>query len=130
MVIPIGRPGEQPASFRIQTISRRRSVFRRVHVSAVMGWRGVILDRPDLTAERFVPNPFSGWPAGVCTAPVIGAVSTGWHRRISRPRGQSSEGAGIRIELGEIEAQLRNDGQVKDAVVVVRPEAEARSNCR
>ena len=31
---------------------------------------------------------------------------------------------GFRIELGEIEAQLRNDGQVKDAVVVVRPEAD------
>ncbi|HBH81827.1 MAG TPA: non-ribosomal peptide synthetase, partial [Nitrospira sp.] len=83
------------------------------------------LDRPDLTAERFVPNPF-GTRAGERL------YRTGDRARY-RPDGMIEfQGRmdnqvkirGFRIELGEIEAQLRSASRVKDAVVVVREAAD------
>lgn len=83
------------------------------------------LDRPDLTAERFVPNPF-GTRAGERL------YRTGDRAR-NRPDGMIEfQGRmdnqvkirGFRIELGEIEAQLRSASRVKDAVVVMREAAD------
>lgn len=83
------------------------------------------LDRPDLTAERFVPNPF-GTRAGERL------YRTGDRARY-RPDGMIEfQGRmdnqvkirGFRIELGEIEAQLRSASRVKDAVVVMRKAAD------
>ncbi|MDF0668419.1 MAG: amino acid adenylation domain-containing protein [Nitrospira sp.] len=82
------------------------------------------LDRPDLTAERFVPNPFSGGGGRL--------YRTGDRARY-RPDGtvefhgradHQVKVRGFRIELGEIEAQLRADSRLKDAVVIVREAAD------
>ncbi|MFO0777382.1 MAG: amino acid adenylation domain-containing protein [Nitrospira sp.] len=83
------------------------------------------LGRPDLTAERFVPNPFGGWTGGRL-------YRTGDRARY-RPDGtvefqgrvdNQVKVRGFRIELGEIEAQLRGDDRLKDAVVIVRASAD------
>ena len=45
------------------------------------GWRGAIMDRPGLTAERFVADPHGAEPASRCTAPATwraGAPTARW----------------------------------------------------
>ena len=83
------------------------------------------LDRPELTAEKYVPNPFdtgSGerlyrtgdlaryLPDG--TIEFLGRIDTQVKIR------------GFRIELGEIEATLRKHPQVLHAIVVLHQDAD------
>jgi acyl-coenzyme A synthetase/AMP-(fatty) acid ligase len=79
------------------------------------------LNRPDLTAERFVPNPFS-------TQPGQRLYRTGDLGRY-RPDGaieflarldQQVKLRGFRIELGEIEAALEQHPALREAAVVIR----------
>jgi len=81
------------------------------------------LNRPDLTATRFVPNPYS-------TVPGARLYRTGDRGRYL-PDGQLEflgrvdhqvKLRGFRIELGEIEAVLCRHDAVRDAIVVVREE--------
>jgi acyl carrier protein len=77
------------------------------------------LGRPDLTAERFVPDPFSREPGarlyksgdGVRT---LSGDDLEYLGRID----QQVKIRGFRIELGEIEAAMRGRAGVKDAAVV------------
>ncbi|MBA5868540.1 MAG: amino acid adenylation domain-containing protein [Nitrospira sp. CR2.1] len=79
------------------------------------------LDRPDLTAERFVPNPF-GARAGerlYRTGDRVRHRPDGtieFHGRVDH----QVKVRGFRIELGEIEARLLGHDRVQDAVVIVR----------
>jgi amino acid adenylation domain-containing protein/FkbM family methyltransferase len=77
------------------------------------------LNAPELTAERFIPDPFS-------TDPGARLYRTGDLARY-RPDGRLEflgrrdhqvKLRGFRIELGEIEAVLKESGKVQDAVVV------------
>ena len=71
------------------------------------------LGRPELTAERFVSDPF-GEPGGRL-------YRTGYQGRLDH----QVKVRGYRIELGEIESQLRGHEQVGDAVVMVREDGTA-----
>ena len=81
------------------------------------------LRRPALTAERFIPNPFS-------TTPGARMYATGDRVRWTREGEIDFLGRtdfqvkvrGFRIELGEIEAALRTHPAVADAVCAVRPD--------
>lgn len=124
--IPIGRPLANSQVFILNQDGEPAPVG--VSGELCIGGGGLArgyLDRPDLTAERFVPNPFGG-PAGARL------YRTGDRARY-RPDGtvefqgrvdNQVKVRGFRIELGEIEAQLRSDSRVKDAVVVVREAAD------
>ncbi|HEY0735637.1 MAG TPA: amino acid adenylation domain-containing protein [Herpetosiphonaceae bacterium] len=78
-------------------------------------------NRPDLTAERFVPNPFSANPGARM-------YRTGDLMRYREDRTLDFLGRidhqvkvrGFRIELGEIETALRQHEHVREAVVMVR----------
>jgi acyl carrier protein len=84
------------------------------------------LHRPDLTAERFIPHPFSmrGGERVYRTGDVARYRAGGEIEFLGRVDHQVKV-RGYRIELGEIEAALRRQEQVRDAVVVVREEEGA-----
>src|SRR5690242_12167916 len=89
-----------------------------------MGGGGVArgyLGRPELTAERFVPDPWSGVPgARVYRSGDLGArLGDGDVEYLGRLDHQVKI-RGFRIELGEIEAALSNHPDVLQAVVVAR----------
>jgi non-ribosomal peptide synthetase component F len=89
-----------------------------------IGGRGVTLGylgRPELTAERFIADPFS-------TAPGARLYRTGDRGRWSNDRLLEHQGRmdfqvklrGFRIELGEVEANLMSHPAVARAVALVR----------
>jgi amino acid adenylation domain-containing protein len=83
------------------------------------------LDRPDLTAERFIPDPFSNQPGGRL-------YRTG--DRVRRANGDLEylgrvdnqvKVRGFRMEPGEIEAVLREHPLVREGVVLAREDSAA-----
>jgi len=78
-------------------------------------------NRPDLTAEKFLPNPFSTVPGTRMyrTGDLVRAAEGGTYEFLGR-RDHQVKIRGFRIELGEIESVLRDHPEVKDAVVVAR----------
>jgi amino acid adenylation domain-containing protein len=87
------------------------------------------LNRPELTAERFLADPFS-------TDPQARMYKTG---DLGRWRADGSieylgrndhqvKIRGFRIELGEIEAQLASHPQVKEALVLAREDVPGEKN--
>jgi amino acid adenylation domain-containing protein len=85
--------------------------------------------RPDLTAERFIPDPFGGAPGARLyrTGDLVRWLADGELQFLGRID-QQVKVRGFRIELEEIEAVLRTHRAVHDAVVV--PLAAARGERR
>ncbi len=79
------------------------------------------LARPELTAERFVPHPFSSEPGARLykTGDIAKVQPDGVLEFIGR-KDQQVKIHGFRIELGEIEAMLAKHPSVRDAVVLAR----------
>ena len=85
--------------------------------------------RPDITAERFVPNPFSAKPGERLykTGDLVRTHSDGRLEWLSRLDHQIKL-RGYRIELGEIETVLRQHPTIHKAVVVIRE--DRKEDCR
>lgn len=79
------------------------------------------LNRPELTAERYVANPFGIVPGGRLykSGDLARSSSDGTLEYIGRNDAQVKI-RGFRVELGEIEAQLRGHSEVLEAAVVIR----------
>ena len=105
---PIGVPGE-------------------IHVGGA-GLAQGYLGRPDLTAERFVPDPFAGEPGARLyrSGDLARRLPDGDLEYLGRIDHQVKI-RGFRIELGEIEAALVAHPGVREAVVLLRDEATAGS---
>jgi amino acid adenylation domain-containing protein len=78
------------------------------------------LDRPDLTAERFLPNPHGATGERMYrTGDLVRWRSDGAIEFVGR-NDEQVKILGFRIELGEIESVLKEHDLVQDALVLVR----------
>jgi len=120
--IPIGKPIQNVQAY---LLDRK---FRPVPVGAVgnlfIGGVGVArgyLDRPDATAEKFVPHPLGSVPGARLydTGDLARYLPDGNLEFLGR-RDNQVKVRGFRIELGEIESRLHEHADVAEAVVVVR----------
>ncbi|HEY0734235.1 MAG TPA: amino acid adenylation domain-containing protein, partial [Herpetosiphonaceae bacterium] len=95
-------------------------VTGELHVSGPGLSRGYV-GRPDLTAERFVPHPFSSQPGARLykTGDVVRYRADGQIDFLGRIDHQVKV-RGIRIEPGQIEARLRQHPGVQDCLVMIR----------
>ncbi|MGA2597161.1 MAG: amino acid adenylation domain-containing protein, partial [Bryobacteraceae bacterium] len=86
------------------------------------------LNQPGLTAERFLPAPWSGHGGGRMyrTGDIVRWSAEGELEFVGR-RDQQVKIRGYRIELGEIEEQLRALNGVDDAAVVMREDDTDKS---
>ncbi|HEX8275905.1 MAG TPA: amino acid adenylation domain-containing protein, partial [Longimicrobiaceae bacterium] len=86
------------------------------------------LGRPELTAEKFVPDPFSGGPGARLyhTGDRVRWTAEGELEFLGRIDHQVKI-RGLRIEPGEVEAVLAGYPGVSEAVVAVREEAPGRA---
>ena len=99
--VPIGVPGE-------------------LYLGGVGLARGY-LNRPELTAERFIPHPFSAQPeARLYKTGDLARYRPGGALEYLGRTDQQIKIRGFRIELGEIEAALSQHSAVRETVVAAR----------
>lgn len=96
-------------------------VVGEVHVGGVAVGRGY-RHRPGLTADRFVPDPFSATPGARMyrTGDLVRLTRAGAMMFVARAD-QQVKIRGYRIEIGEVEAALRAVDGVGDAVAIAEP---------
>src|SRR5262249_46939637 len=99
--VPIGVPGE-------------------LYIGGIAVARGYI-NRPDLTAERFIPDLFSAEPGMRLykTGDLVRFLPDGNVDFLGRLDDQVKV-RGYRIELGEVESMLRDHPSLSDSAVVLR----------
>jgi amino acid adenylation domain-containing protein len=97
--VPIGVPGE-------------------LHIAGASVGRGY-LRRPELTAEKFIPDPFVPGGRAYKTGDLCRFRADGVIEYLGRNDRQVKV-RGFRIELGEIEASLSQHGSVRQAAVIAR----------
>ena len=79
------------------------------------------IGQPRMTAERFLPDPFSGQAgARMYKSGDLARLTQGGEIDFVGRRDHQVKLRGYRIELGEIEARLNAHGSVQESVVIVR----------
>jgi amino acid adenylation domain-containing protein len=124
-VVPIGRPVANVRTYILDL--HQKPVPIGVIGEIVIGGAGVsrgYLNRPELTAQRFLPDPFAPDPiARMYRSGDLGRwLPDGTIEYLGR-RDQQVKLRGFRIELGEIETRLASLHGVSEVAVVARQDA-------
>jgi amino acid adenylation domain-containing protein/non-ribosomal peptide synthase protein (TIGR01720 family) len=122
--IPIGKPNANNRIYLLDDALQPVAIGMtgELHIGGVAVGRGY-LNRPELTAERFIPDPFS-LTAGArlySTGDLARFLSDGNIEYLGRIDHQVKL-RGFRIEPGEIEAALTEHPSVREALVLLREE--------
>ncbi|HJT67992.1 MAG TPA: amino acid adenylation domain-containing protein, partial [Pyrinomonadaceae bacterium] len=127
--VSIGRPIANTQIYILDRYGRHvpAGVAGELHIGGEGLARGY-LNLPALTAERFIPDPFSSVPGQRLykTGDQARYLPDGKLEYLGRVDDQVKL-RGFRIELGEIEAVLRQHPAVRDCVVVARADARAET---
>ena len=121
--VPIGGPISNTYCYVVD--ERGRCVPEGVPGELHIGGRGVAagyIGRPDLTAERFLPDPFRGDGRVYATGDVVRRLPDGTLEFLGR-RDDQIKIRGFRVEPAEIESALRGHEDVREAAVVAREDA-------
>jgi acyl-coenzyme A synthetase/AMP-(fatty) acid ligase/acyl carrier protein len=122
LTVPIGRAGSNVQLYVLDASLRPVpiGVAGELHIGGIQVGRGYA-GRPDLTAERFIRDPYSGIPGGRLykTGDLVRYLPDGAIEYIGRSDYQIKF-RGYRVELGEIEAALDSHPAVAQSVVIVR----------
>ncbi len=120
--VPVGRPVPNVKVYILDSQGRPLPTgsIGEMYVSGAGLARGYV-NRPDLTADRYVANPFSSG-ARMYRMGDLGrwrpdGLLECWGRRDNQVKIR-----GVRVEPGEIESQLLQHPGVREAVVVARPD--------
>jgi len=123
--VPIGRP---VANTQIYILDKRMqpvpvSVPGELHIGGIQVARGYV-NRPDLTAEKFIADPFSPDPEARLykTGDLCKFLPDGAIDYLGRLDFQVKI-RGLRIEIGEIESVLGRHPAIREVVVVAREDA-------
>ena len=126
--VPIGRPIANTQVYVREPAGEPAPVgmIGELYLGGVQVGRGY-WNRPDLTAERFVPDPFGTTPGARLyrTGDLARYGADGVVEYVGRADHQVKL-HGNRIELGEIEAALREQPGLRDAVVLLREDEPGR----
>jgi amino acid adenylation domain-containing protein len=120
--IPIGNAISNTTIYVLD--SRRRVVSVGVTGELYTGGDGLALgylQRPELTEEKFVPHPFEPAQRLYRTGDLVRRQHDGSIEFLSRVDDQVKI-RGFRAEPGEVETALRSMAEIRDAVVVARPD--------
>jgi amino acid adenylation domain-containing protein len=121
-LVPIGRPIANTQLYILDQYLRPVpvGVAGELHLGGIGLARGY-LDRPELTAEKFIPHPFSRKPGARLyrTGDRARYLSDGAVEYLGRLDYQVKV-RGFRIELGEIESILVQHVSIRESVVLVR----------
>ncbi|HTV84796.1 MAG TPA: non-ribosomal peptide synthetase, partial [Dyella sp.] len=115
---PIGTPITNAQVYILD--ERMAPVPLGVHGELYIGGGGVArgyVNRPELTAERFVPDPFGAQGARLYRTGDICRYRTDGQIEFMGRRDHQVKIRGFRIELGEVDALLRQHPAVRDCVV-------------
>jgi amino acid adenylation domain-containing protein len=129
-VIPIGIPIPDLA---VHLLDRgQRLVPTGVPGEVLVGGAGLArgyVGRPELTAERFVPDPFRGTPGARLyrSGDLARWIPTGELEYLGRTDGQVKV-RGFRIEPGEIEAALSASPEVAESVILAREDSSRHTS--
>ena len=120
---PIGKP---VANARIYILDRHQNrvpvgITGELYIGGPVLARGYI-NRPDLTAERFLPDPFTADPGRMYRTGDRARYLPGGDIDFLGRADDQVKIRGYRVEPGEVEAVLRGHPQLRDAVVVARDE--------
>ncbi|MFO0760704.1 MAG: amino acid adenylation domain-containing protein [Byssovorax sp.] len=121
--VTVGRPIGNGKAYILD--ARRRPVPIGVPGEIYLGGEGLArgyLGRPDLTAERFVPDPFHAGERLYRTSDLGRFRTDGEIEYLGRIDHQVKV-RGFRIELGEVELVMLRHSTVKEAVAVAREDA-------
>jgi amino acid adenylation domain-containing protein len=129
VTLPIGRPLPNVQAYVLDDYMQPvpAGVAGDLYIGGKCVARGY-LNRAELTATRFIPNPFSAEPGERLyrTGDVVRYLADGQIEFLGR-QDEQVKVHGFRIEPGEIEAALREHESVEEAIVVALSDAHGET---